>query len=237
MRDESNNFWFALAKAQWDCKALDIKVHEKVREIISSGLDLEIWRDLGCSEDAIKKRGKVLDRFLGQLQSERPKAKSRKKRRLLQPIFAKGDCLTFRLANGNYGGAVILEAEPDTEQGSNLVAVTRINQPRKPQISEFENAEILLLNFANWDGKEQIIWIFRYRVKEVEELFEVVGSINIRDDFLTQERQYRYGFTSGWKMAVIDAVNSQFTSEKAKPKPTKKLTVNDFAKPRRRFWK
>src|SRR5689334_18779357 len=36
-QDDANNFWFALAKAQWECKDLNREILEKVRHIIESG--------------------------------------------------------------------------------------------------------------------------------------------------------------------------------------------------------
>ena len=35
--DDSNNFWFALAKAQWECKQLDNDILERVKQIIETG--------------------------------------------------------------------------------------------------------------------------------------------------------------------------------------------------------
>src|SRR5688572_19084112 len=140
--DDCNNFWFALAKAQWECKQLDTEILKRVRKIIETGSDLEVWRRLDAEEKDIKKRKVVLGKFLADLQTEKPKAKSRKKKVLKQSPFEKGDCLTFRLANGNYGGAVVLEAINDTEYGHSLIATTRINQPTKPVKSDFENAEV-----------------------------------------------------------------------------------------------
>lgn len=131
-KDDCNNFWFALAKAQWECKQLDIDILDRVKKIIETGVDLEIWRQLDANEKTIQKRKVVLDKFLADLQTERPKAKSRKKKIIRQPVFEKGDCLTFKLENGNYGGAVVLEAIKDGEYGHNLIATTRINQPNKP---------------------------------------------------------------------------------------------------------
>ena len=102
--DDSNNFWFALAKAQWDCKELDPKLLEQITRIIDSGTDIEVWRRLDANEKTLSKRKVALEKFLVTLRSERPKAKQRKKKKIPQPPFEKGDCLTFRFKNGNYGG-------------------------------------------------------------------------------------------------------------------------------------
>jgi len=32
--DDSNNFWFALAKAQWECKQLDNDIFARVKNVI-----------------------------------------------------------------------------------------------------------------------------------------------------------------------------------------------------------
>lgn len=77
--DDSNNFWFALAKAQWECKQLDSELFDRVKNIVESGADLKVWQQLDAEEKDIKKREVVLDKFLADLQTERPKAKSRKK--------------------------------------------------------------------------------------------------------------------------------------------------------------
>lgn len=138
--DDCNNFWFALAKAQWECKQLDKDIFDRVKKVVATGADLEVWRQLDADEKDTKKRKVVLDKFLADLQTERPKAKSRKKKIIRQPVFDKGDCLTFKLENGNYGGAVVLEAIKDSEYGHNLIATTRINQTNKPTKKDFENA-------------------------------------------------------------------------------------------------
>jgi len=54
--DDSDNFWFALAKAQWQCKQLDKALYKRVKEIIETDANIEIWRQLGAEEKEIKKR-------------------------------------------------------------------------------------------------------------------------------------------------------------------------------------
>ena len=33
--DDCNNFWFALAKAQWECKQLDKDIFERIKNVLS----------------------------------------------------------------------------------------------------------------------------------------------------------------------------------------------------------
>jgi len=75
-----------------------------------------------------------LSKFLTKLQTERKAPKSRT-RPYKRPAFKKGDCLTFKLENGKYGGAVVLEA--DYRDGLNLIAVTTINSSVKPKKEDF----------------------------------------------------------------------------------------------------
>src|SRR5690606_24530543 len=129
--DDSNNFWFTLALALWETKALDQETFNRVKEIIQTEKDLQVWRELDADETEIKKRKDVLEKFLVKISSEKDKPKARKKKRIKEPIFEKGTCLTFRHPNGNYGGAVILEADKQTGFGYNLIVTTRINKSER----------------------------------------------------------------------------------------------------------
>lgn len=225
MPDAVNDFWFALAKAQWECNELHSEVFCRVKEIVESGRDLEVWRDLGASESDIGKRKKVLEKFLISLQVERPKAKKRKKKVIREPIFRKGDCLTYKISDKNYGASLVLEAEYGTENGFNLIAVTRINQPEKPTVDEIKNASVLIKNFEKWDDAPEVEWLDNYKSKEVINFVEVVGSIEVQREFLSKEEKYKYSFSGGWEMALIKVPNWQFESEKSKPRPKEDLPI------------
>lgn len=224
--DDANNFWFALAKSQWECKQLDNSVYERVRQIIETGQDLEVWRQLDGDEKDIKKRKAVLDKFLVDLQTERPKAKARKKKVIRQPVFEKGDCLTFKLADGNYSGAVVLEAVKDTEYAYNLIASTRINQPNKPTKKDFENTEVLLLNYASWDSKPNVSWYLPVRHKGVAHLIEKVDSIEVQKNY--DRNSSMLGGVGDFDIWFIEVANKQFQSEQTKSRPTAKQTIKEW---------
>ena len=63
---------------------------EKVKSIIESGNDIEVWRSLDASEKDLKKRQLVLTGFLESLKKDRPKVKARRKKIIKQPPFEKG---------------------------------------------------------------------------------------------------------------------------------------------------
>jgi len=234
--EDANNFWFALAKAQWECKQPDKDIFEKVRQIIETGQDLEVWRELEADEKDIEKRKLVLDKFLADLQTERPKAKARKKKIIRQPVFEKGDCLTFKLEDGNYSGAVVLEAVRDTEYAHNLIASTRINQPNKPVKKDFENAEVLILNYTNYDNTPNVLWYLPFKYKEIAHLIEKIGNIEVR---LNYDRNATiFGGVGDFVIWFINVANKQFQSEQTKPKPAIKQTIKELTgnKGKWKFW-
>lgn len=227
-KDDCNNFWFALAKAQWECKQLDKEIFNLVKKVVETGADIEVWRQLDADEKDIKKRKIVLDKFLADLQTERPKAKSRKKKIIRQPVFDKGDCLTFKIENGNYGGAVVLEAIKDSEYGHNLIATTRINQPNKPTKKDFENAEVLVMNYASWDNKPNVKWYLPIRHKQTAHLIEIVEKIEVQINYDIENSML--GFVGDFDIWVIKVVDQQLKSEETKPRSTTKQTIKELTK-------
>lgn len=75
--DDRNNSLFGLALAQWETKSLDKNIYNQVKEIIETGNDLEVWKELGADNKTIEKRKKELDKFLTQVSDEREKPKRR----------------------------------------------------------------------------------------------------------------------------------------------------------------
>jgi len=77
--EESHHFWFALARCQWECKALQPEVFERVRDLIESGKDIELWRRTeGVEEEDLAQREKVLKKFLEELKTEKFSVRKRK---------------------------------------------------------------------------------------------------------------------------------------------------------------
>jgi len=249
-----NNFWFALAKAQWECKQLDPELFLRVKEIIDTEADLEVWRQCGANEKYIKKRKIVLDKFLLDLQREKTNAKKRKKKIIRQPVFEKGDCLTFKLENGNYGGAVVLESIAD-EYGHNLFATTRINQATKPTKEDFEKSEILLVYYESYDDivledpvaltvkierrrdihKPAIFWWYPVRRKDTSHPVEKIASIVIDLEY-SHENHGFYGYVASLDNSMIEVANRQFHLEKTKPLSTNKLTIRELTKKKKSRW-
>jgi hypothetical protein len=240
IEEEKHSLWFALALAQWETKSLDLKVLSTVEEIINSGVDLKVWLDLDASEQDIKKRKTALDKFLDKIKSDRPKAKPRKRTKLKTPVFTTGDCLTFKLKNGNYGGAVVLATDTNPETAYNLVATTRLNLKDKPTPTDFQNAEVLVCNFGEWQDKADVTWYMPdlYH-KDYSDIYELVARITVDLEYDTNNYDgkgylFKPSWTAGWSMN--NAAQRQFDSELSKPKPTKTLTIEQLTK-KDKWWK
>lgn len=200
IEEEKHSLWFAIALAQWETKSLDPKILSTVENIISSGADLKIWLELGASEQDLQKRKVALKKFLEKIKSDRPKAKPRKKTKLKTPVFTTGDCLIFKMNNGNYGGAVVLATDTNPETACNLVATTRLNLKNKPTLNDFENAEVLICNFGNWQDKPEITWYMPdLYFKDYATLYEVIGKINIQLEYDVKNSEGKgYLFKPSW---------------------------------------
>ena len=240
IEEEKNSLWFALALAQWETNSLDPKVLSTVENIITSGTNLKIWLELGANEQDIKKRKIALDKFLEKIKSDRHKAKPRKRTKSKTPIFTTGDCLVFKLKNGNYGGAVVLATDFNPETAYNLVATTRLNQSTKPSLKDFENAEILICNFGQWQDKPDVIWYSPdlYH-RNYSEIYELVGKLSVEIEYDTKNytgKGYLFNpsYTSGWSMNEI--AERQFESEITKTKPRKFLNIKQFTQ-KEKWWK
>jgi hypothetical protein len=224
----SNDFWFALALAQWETKSLDADVFKKVESIIESGNDLQVWKELDADDGDIESRKVHLQSFLDKIRTERakPKQRVREKQKILKPIFSTGDCLTFIHENGNYGGVVILGEDSSPDTGLNLVAGTRLNQTSKPTIKDFQQAEILVRNYGNWKDDPIIVWTTPHCFKKTfSNFFELVGKIKVQNVYKPEDT--KYGYVADWGITKLVA-NLQFEYEEINPKPTKTITVEEL---------
>ena len=206
--EDSHNFWFAIAKSQWEYKSLDDEVYNRVKEIIEQKKDIEVWKQLGASDKELIKRDEVLIKFLRQISNEKERPKPRKKKKIRNPVFEKGTCLTFKLLNGKFGAALILEAVYGTPYGFNLVLVTDLNQKEKPTIKEILKSNVLKLNYASWDNEERISWFIANLYHKDSDKFEVIGKIEIGKTY--DYKTDLFGASGDWFIWIIDVASYQF---------------------------
>lgn len=228
--EDKNNFWFALAMAQWQCKSLDPDLLKRIKAIIESGEDIKIWEDLGADKKEINKRKKVLDSFLDKLSQEKDKPRKRKRKVLRNSIFQKGDCLTFKLDNGNYGGAFVLTSEHQTEYGMNMIAITTLNQKDKPTIDDFKKSTVLIrkeqFGLKGYQDREMISWYYAQFFRKATVKFEVIGNIKVYKDYKFDNDNTG---ASQWDAIKTNIdINEQIISERGKP--DKKLKLSKLIK-------
>jgi len=222
VKEDSNNFWFAIAKAQWICKSLQKEVFIRVENIIEKDIEIENWKKLGASEDDLKKRKNELAKFLSSLKIERKEPLKRKRKKLYNSQFVKGDCVSYKMRNGNYGGAFVLTDEKNTELGKNYIAITTINKIEKPDLEDFKKAEIYVKKLK-WHDLPQIGYIYKYSFDN-EISYNIVGNLPIRKNYEINPNK-DFGF--GWAALEIEIPEKE-NYEELNGKAEKKLNVSEW---------
>lgn len=121
-----------------------------------------------------------------------------------------------------------LEAIKDSEYEHNLIATTRINQPNKLTKKDFENAEVLVMNYASWNNRPGVHWYRPIRHKQTANLAEKVDTIDVQINYAIKNSMN--GFVSNFNIWIIKVADQQFKSEETKPRPTTKQTVKELTK-------
>lgn len=229
----TNDFWFALALALWETKSLSNDILEKIRGIVESESDLKLWKELDASESDIKKRKVVLYKFLAKLESEKAKPKVRKRKKNKQPIFETGICLVFKLANGNYGSAIVLSSDLESGYGYNLIVTTRLNQSTKPTLEDVEKSEILINDFGDWQKSTAWSWYLPDNFEN--DIYESIGKFEIQKKYNAKKSEMGFGYTSNWDFvssSILKQMEFEKTNGKTKTFPTKRLIKSK----KRKWW-
>lgn len=222
--EDQNNFWITIAKSQWECKLLDPKILTRIKDIVESGKDIELWKELDASKSDLTNRKKVLDSFLEKISTEKKTPRKRKVKKLRNAIFKKGDCLIFKLTDGDYCGAFVLESEKNTEFGLNLIVITDIKKPEPPNLKDFENAKVhfsmeeqisvkkqeITTGFA---PVEQLSWYHAQFYKKSETEFIAVGKLKT-DKYYNSSRDFQR--FSNWDNIVLHLDHYYKGNEKCK---------------------
>jgi hypothetical protein len=237
--EDAPNFWFALANAQWECKALNPEIFQKVSDIITSNQDIEIWKELGASTSDLKSREKHLKKFLDKIKIERPKARQKKKKKFYDSIFKKGDCLIYIMDNDNYGGAFVLTDESQTEVGINQIAITTINKKEKPTLEDFKDAEVYIKRLKGsilknnklideWRDQPQIGGFYGPLFKNHDVNIEVLGQLPLYKEYGSNSNT-QIGF--GW-IVLKSAIPLRTEYEKLNGVAKSKLKISEWTKKR-----
>jgi hypothetical protein len=171
--DSLHNLYFAAAFAAWECGMRDDDLYNKVKEIIENGSDLKYWRELGASNQDLKKREKELFSFLTKLSTPTEKHKKPKQIKFKPALYEKGDVLSILLEDGSYSGAVVLEKLAVSEEfGSNFIVKALMNKNEKPSISEILNSKVY--DFS---------WYLGVYYKKYIKRIEKIGNVPIKFEY------------------------------------------------------
>jgi hypothetical protein len=142
-------FWLGLALAEWESGDL--------RPETKSSLDTYLLTTLRSPEEAysgaedyeIDMIVELLAEMKDILDSENPEPREPELLKRVDPIYKAGDCVAFRLENGNWGGFVAVNeiVDPvDISAGRNHVAALSINQEEVPIEGDFMKSRFLYVN-------------------------------------------------------------------------------------------
>ena len=231
LSNDACEFWLVLGLAQWECRALEESVFNKVKNIVETKEILSYWKEENASTSDIKKREKVLDKFLEKLQTERKTAKKIKKEKYFNSIFNRGDCLTYKMKNGNYGGALVLTDEQQTICGTNYIAITTIDKKEKPSIEDFKNAYVYVKKLDSKkqhylgnkliDEEPQIAGFEAYQFNRENVEIEIIGNLRVYKNYEPGNIIKGYGW--GQLLEILPQ-RDELEKTYGKPKMNIKLT-------------
>ncbi|AFM13944.1 hypothetical protein [Turneriella parva] len=191
--DESNELYFALAKAQWDCGSLDKAILEKVTDLINSGAELQRWQSLGASQAQLKKRETAMQDFLALIKEPNPKPRKPKPVKLVNAIFAKGDCLAIPLTDGRFGAALVLAAEEQTQFGLNLLVAVDFLSVDKPNVQDILKGRCLNRHLQDMQPSPDLQYCYAKDFKKSKYQMEKIGEIQFEKLFLPKNARSVYG--------------------------------------------
>jgi len=176
--DEGPLLWLAIAQIQWQYDQVDSIVLNRVRKDIDAENGLDGWRD---DPKALSQRKSALARFLTKIEQPNPKPSALPKLVVRRAPYEKGDCLSVRLADGNYTACLVLDVNnADPEQGMNLVAGLDYYEPEPPSKFVFSKRQWLKKSFGNWNGQLDVCWYLPIGYRTMRTRISVVDTIKIK---------------------------------------------------------
>lgn len=162
--EEKYFYWLAFAKAQWECGALENDILQKVTDFIDSEESLEQWGDK-FERNYISRKQK-LSRFKRTISKPKSQPRAPKKFRFISAYFKAGDCLTFKLPDGRYGAALVLDVDnSDKKEGSTLCGLLDYVSHELPPQNIYETASWLRLTHHSWNNDLVVTW---YGAKSID---------------------------------------------------------------------
>lgn len=216
--DDAPDFVFAVCKAIWEIGAVSEKYWDKLSEIVATESEVDRWIRLdGSQRDAIKRHNNAVS-LLEKIQVKNPRPKRPKKIRLVDSYFEKGDCLSFKDADGYYSGAVVLSAEKQSEFGLNLVLVLDYSSELPPTVDDFKNGNCAMVTDLKGGYRPWTLYCYAKDVKRVNSEISRVGQIDITIDYPYQTLGHSFG---SWNL-ISDWMRVKAVNDKQIPKKSAK---------------
>jgi hypothetical protein len=156
LAQDANNVLFALALGLWELGALDDALRARVEELVSSGCDLGIWRELQASPTLIELRSKELASFIKRIQMPRKKPRARRRPPVqLETPFQPGTCLSFQFPDESFGGAVVAGAMFTKREGGMSLVMTNLKQAARPTMDDIVHSHFPTFRWEQPLGEAQ----------------------------------------------------------------------------------
>jgi hypothetical protein len=193
--DDGPLFWIALADAQWTYGALEPQVFERIKEDFCAGRGLTLWSE---NSRALSRRRAALEKFIDKIAGPNPRPKKPPKVVIRAPKFRPGECLSIRLANGQYAAALVLAADhSNAEHGTNLIGVLDYLAPEKPTLEVFRKRN-WLVSHHTWNNVTvevmDLAWYVTAGFRAAKDRLEIVGQVEILDSDPKDSKT----FSSNW---------------------------------------
>ena len=190
--DDGPLLWLALADVQWTYGELESEVLNRVKGDFDSGRSLDAWRE---DTRGLLRRRAALEKFISKIAVPNPRPRKSPKTVVRAPKFQPGDCLSIRVANGQYTAALVLAADHSAvEYGKNLVGLLEYLSPQRPPMEVFRTRKWLVPTLHNVSNAMDVAWYLPLGFRAAKDRLEVVGHVDILDSDPKDSNTYR-----GWR--------------------------------------
>ena len=152
-----SNEWLAYAQICWECKALDEKIINVVKEILQNKEDIQDdWEEL------TEKRIAEIEKFLSKIQRPAKRKKIIKKIYSFDIPFQEGDCILVKCKDGKYSVVILIEIDKsnnDPNMWNYFIGTTRIYQSEEPTFEDVLNSHFFVVNYGENLDEEKANWI------------------------------------------------------------------------------
>lgn len=175
--EEGPLFWIALAEVQWTYGEVEPQILKHLQDDLSSGRSLISWRE---DERGLFHRRAAIEELINKVASPNPRPKKPPRIVVRAPEFRAGDCLSIRLANGQYGAGLVLAADhSNVEYGQNLIGILDYLSADKPTIEVFQERKWLVRTHHNWNSEMDLAWYIPVGFRAAKDRLEIVGQVDI----------------------------------------------------------